>query len=366
VRFRTYGWRWLVLVISVAVLCSLPVLASALPVSVPRLTAEQLRARILASQSIAFSGYAESNATFGLPPLGAFSSVASLLDGTTKMQVWQAAPTRWRVDTLSDASERDMYQLGTATAYTWDSDQQLLTEITGHQSIRLPVAADLVPSTLAIRILDEAGSHPALSILPPRRVAGQAAAGLRITPTDRASTVGEVDIWANPDTGMPLLIELFARGTSKPALQSQFFQVTPWHPDASLLTPRHTQSTEFTVTTANDFKSVLSNLLGRPLPATLDGRARTSTPVPGTAVYGSGLAPFAVLAIRGAHNLIDDAISAGATPFTTQFATGASASAPLVNIVVVSETGSPSVFLLAGLVSRTVLMRAALQLVAES
>ncbi|MFI5242221.1 MAG: ArsA family ATPase, partial [Gemmatimonadales bacterium] len=43
--------------------------ASALPVSVPTLTPSQLENRILGSQRLSFSGYAESNATFRLPPL---------------------------------------------------------------------------------------------------------------------------------------------------------------------------------------------------------------------------------------------------------------------------------------------------------
>lgn len=357
------SWRWLAVAAGVAVLCSLPVLASALPVSVPSLSAARLRARILASQSISFTGYAESNATFGLPPLGAFSSVADLLDGTTKMEVWQASPARWRVDTLSDASERDMYQAGNATQYTWDSQQELLTEITGQQAIRLPVAADLVPTALAVRIIQQAGSRATFATLPPRRVAGQDAAGLRITPTDPSSTIGQVDIWANPDTGLPLLVDIIARGGGKPALESQFFQVSPWHPRNSLLTPRRVPGTGFTITSANDFRSVLSNVLARPLPTTLDGRAETSMPVFGIGVYGTGLARFAVLAIRGGRSLVDDAISAGATQFTDQFSAGAYASAPLVNLVLIHEPYSHTVFLLAGLVSRTVLMRAALDLV---
>jgi hypothetical protein len=80
----------------VAALCCLPVLASALPASVPALTPRQLENKILASQRLSFSGYAESDATFGLPPLPAFASVTPLLDGITRMRVWQAAPDRWR------------------------------------------------------------------------------------------------------------------------------------------------------------------------------------------------------------------------------------------------------------------------------
>lgn len=357
------GWRWLVVTAGVAALCVLPALASALPVSVPALSTGQLKARILASQSMSFDGYAESDATFGLPPLGAFSSVADLLDGVTKMEVWQASPDHWRVDALSDASERDEYQEGPSLEYTWDSQQQLLTAITGQPSIRLPVAADLVPAALGVRLLKEAGSHATLSLLPPRRVAGQAAAGLRIVPSDPASTIGHVDIWANPDSGLPLLVDITARGASNAALETQFFQVSPWRPTASVLTPVRTAGSGFTVTSANGLSSELNNLFFRALPAWLDGRARTSVPVPGADVYGTGLAAFAVLAIRGGDGLVGDAISAGATPFSTANAEGAYASAPLINLVVVNKTGRHTAYLLAGLVSRTILMKAAVQLV---
>jgi len=160
-----------------AVLCCLPVLASALPVSVPRLTARQLESRIIGSQRLAFAGYAESDATFGLPPLPAFSSVTPLLDGVTRMRVWQAAPDRWRVDTLSDTGENDTYQVGGST-FVWDSGEQLLTGIYGPQTVRLPRAADLVPAALAVRIINEAGPDATVSLLPPQRLAGQSAAGV--------------------------------------------------------------------------------------------------------------------------------------------------------------------------------------------
>ena len=103
--------------------------------------------------------------------------------------------------------------------------------------MRLPRAADLVPPTLAARVLAEAGPQARFSLLAPVRVAGQSAAGLRVTPADPASTVGQVDIWAAPASGLPLMVEIFGRGSGRPALESQFFQVSPWRPDPRVLTP---------------------------------------------------------------------------------------------------------------------------------
>ena len=128
--------RWAVVAAGLALLCGLPVIASALPVSVPALTAGQLRARILASADEPYAGYAESDATFGLPGLAGLTGLTALLDGVTKMRVWQAAPARWRVDVLSDAGERDTYQLSGCRSYIWDSGNELLTEVRGRQTFR--------------------------------------------------------------------------------------------------------------------------------------------------------------------------------------------------------------------------------------
>lgn len=348
------------MVTGVAVLCCLPLLASAVPASAPNLTPKQLENRILGSRNLSFSGYAESNATFGLPPLPAFSSVTPLLDGVTRMRVWQAAPDSWRVDTLSDAGENDTYQYGDAT-YVWDSGEQLLTGIYGAEVIRLPRAADLVPAALAVRIIDEAGPGATVSLLPPQRVAGQSAAGLRIALASPRSTIARADIWASPRTGLPLLVEVFGRGSGRPALQTQFLQAGPWTPDDSVLIPHPGPGTGFTTTTPANFAGVLKNLDDELLPGTLDGLARQRSPVPQIGVYGSGLTAFAVLTFRRGtgEDLLDTALDAGATPLNFSGGTGAVASAPLINLVLVHPSASPDTFLLVGLVSRTTLEQAA-------
>jgi hypothetical protein len=360
------GWRWLALLTGVAVLCCLPVLASALPASVPKLTAAQLENRILGSQRMSFSGYAESNATFGLPPLPAFSTVTPLLDGVTRMRVWQASPDRWRVDTLSDAGENDAYQAG-SNAFVWDSGEQLLTGIYGPQVLRLPRAADLVPPALAIRIINEAGPRAKLSLLPPRRLAGESAAGLEITPASPQSTVARADVWASPGTGLPLLVEVFNRGSAQPALETQFLQAGPWTPDTSVLTPQRGPGTGFTTTTPSEFAGVLQNLDDEVLPASLAGFARQPSPVPQIGVYGSGLTAFAVLTFRRdtGGQLLGDALDAGAAPLSYGDGTGAVASAPLVNLVLVHPYRSPDTFMLVGLVSRAALERAGAELAAK-
>jgi len=350
----------------VAVLCCLPVLASALPVTVPALSPRQLESRILGSQRLSFSGYAESDATFGLPPLPAFSGVTPLLDGVTRMRVWQAAPDHWRVDTLSDTGENDTYQIGDDT-FVWDSGEQLLTGIYGPEVIRLPRAADLVPSALAVRIIEEAGANAKLSILPPQRMAGQSAAGLAVRPASPQSTIAQADIWAAPATGLPLRVEVFGRAAAQPALETQFLQAGPWTPDESVLTPQRGPGTGFTMTTPSQFAGVLQNLDNEVLPGSLAGFAREPAPVPQIGLYGSGLTAFAVLTFHPGtgDQLLGDALDAGATQLTFSDGDGAVASAPLVNLVLVHPYASPDTFLLVGLVSQNVLEEAAKVLAAK-
>jgi hypothetical protein len=359
--------RWALVAGGVALLCVLPVVDSALPVTVPRLTVSQLRARILDSPR-SYAGYVESNATFGLPALSGFGSVTSLLDGVTRMRVWQASSDRWRVDVLSDVSERDTYQTPHGL-YIWDSGTELLTEVLGRYPVRLPRAADLVPPSLALRLLREAGPRARVSELPPRRVAGVAAAGLRIIPDDRASTVEHIDVWADPATGLPLQVEVFGQDDGQPALETQFLQVSSWHPAPAVLTPQRGPGTTFTQTDAADLSGALGDLGPVILPATLAGRARVATPIGfgQVGIYGRGLATFAVLQLSGSTGLrlISAARYDGGVSLKVRHGTGVVVSTRLITTVLLHPNAAAGTFVLAGFVDRQVLERAATQLAAE-
>jgi hypothetical protein len=357
----------------VALLCALPVLASVRPVSAPAVSADQLRSRILASGNLSFSGYAESNATFGLPSLPGLSDVTSLLDGVTRMQVWQASPSRWRVDVLTDTGERDTYQ-DPGSSYVWDSGSELLTKIIGRPSLRLPQASDFLPPALAMRLLREAGSTARLTVLPPRRVAGRAANGLRVVPADPASTVGRIDIWADAATGLPLNIQVTGRGARQPALETQFFQVGRWTPERSILAPQRGPGTGFTTANASSLAGELNHLAPIVLPVKLAGRPVRFVPelLP-LGLYGQGLSTFAVLGLGGSTGLrlLSGAQTAGGTPLSTADGTGVLVVSPLVTVVLMRRDvpsagpGSGVTFLLAGLVNRTVLEQAAATLVSR-
>jgi hypothetical protein len=200
-------------------------------------------------------------------------------------------------------------------------------------------------------------------VIAPVRVAGRSAAGLRMTPADPQSTVGRVDIWADPSSGLPLMVQVFARGAGRPALQSLFFQVSSWRPDPRVLTPALSGGAGFTVTSASTLAGALSNLGLVSLPAELAGRIRLPVQPGFEAVgaYGGGLATFAVLGVRGSsgRRLIPDAVKAGGVPLVIAGGGAAEISAPLLNAVIVRPPGSFVTFLLAGTVSTRLLEQAA-------
>jgi hypothetical protein len=370
---RRLGWRWAVVAGGLAVLCALPAAAQVLPVRAPAATTAQLRSRILNSGRIPYSGYAESNATFGLPPLPGLSDVTSLLDGVTRMQVWLASPSNWRVDVLSDTSERDTYQQS-RSSYVWDSGNELLTRIVGHSTVRLPQAADFLPPSLASRLVREAGPTARLSVLAPRRVAGQATNGLRVVPADPASTVDHIDIWTATGDGLPLDVQIYARGTRQPALETHFFQVGRWRPDQKVLTPQRGPGSGYTTATASSLAGELDHLAPVLLPVRLAGQhVRIIPDLLPIGIYGRGLSTFAVLAIGGSagQRLLSGARTAGGTPISTPNGTGVAVSSPLVSVVLMHRD-SPSrpsfdeTYLLAGLATRQTLEQAAATLVSRA
>ncbi len=348
--------------VGTAAVCALPVLINALPVAVGRpADAAQLRARILASANVPYQGYAQSNGALGIPTLHELSDVTAMLDGTTRMRAWQASATRWRVDALSDAGEHDTYRAPGGT-FAWDSGSELLTEVTGTEAIRLPRAADLVPPALGLRLLRDAGSGARISALPAQRIAGRTVPGLRLVPTDPETTIGHVDIWADPGNGLPLQVEVAGRG-GQVMMTSRFMQVNFSRPASQVLTPAHGPGSGFSKTPAADIAGAIGNLDDEQLPDALAGRRRVPPPAAfrEIGIYGDGLSRFAVIAVRGRTGLRDlrSTRDNGGTPLTFKGGFGVQVATPLITVVLVHPYNSFDTFLVAGLAKPQLLVRAA-------
>src|ERR1035438_8427084 len=116
-------------------MCALPAVA---------ISSATLRARILASVSVPYEGYAESTVNLGLPELPDLQDVSTLFDGSTDQYAWYRSPGSWRAAVITGAGESDTYQSGQQT-YQWDYGHNVLTRIVGAQPVRLPRAAALRP-----------------------------------------------------------------------------------------------------------------------------------------------------------------------------------------------------------------------------
>ncbi|MEU8632949.1 hypothetical protein AB0C38_12325 [Amycolatopsis sp. NPDC048633] len=355
--------RWAVVAAVAAVLVSVPSVVAALAPAGEQVDAGRLRELVLASAARPYQGYAESDGSLALPELPNLAPVTALFSLRTPMRAWYAGPDRYRVDILGTAGEHDVYRLPDGE-YTWDYGDNTLTELIGDPGVRLPRAGDLLPPELARRILQAAKGDP-VSALPGRNVAGVAASGLRLVPADPATTIGRVDVWADPVTGVAVRVEVAARGQQAPILVTEFQQLEQTTPVVEA--PRPVLGSGFTVASAPDVSNALGALGQVPLPATLAGRPVVSSKfggVEGAALYGTGLAAFAVIAVpRAVGNAASDAAGkAGAVQTRLPAGTVVQLSITPLSLAIVRASAFRRSYLLAGTVTPDVLKTVAEEL----
>jgi hypothetical protein len=379
VSLRTAGrpvrgaWRrWAIVLAGTVLLGTIPAVLAALPVQGSTVSAAALRDRILASASVPYQGYAESTANFGLPQLPDLQDVSTLLDGTTDQYVWYRSPAYWRAEDVTLTGETDTYTDGGVT-YLWDYSHNLLTQVVGAQPVRLPRAADLLPPPLARRLLGIAGTAGRISRLPSRRVAGVDAAGLQVIPADASTTIASIDIWADPRTGLPVEVQLTARGSTSPVLTSTFFELKQASPTLDAVTPHPAPQIGVTTTRLPDVDNVLNgdgdgDGDGTPFPAALGPAPHVPLPgsPPGVAVYGTGLSRFVLLPLpRGeGASAYNAAVGAGAQLVSLGGSAGpatigAVIRTPLLTVLLVTAGFRHTTFVFAGAVSPALLENAA-------
>jgi hypothetical protein len=345
----------------VVLVCALPAIIGAWPVPDSSLSAAALRARILRSADVPYQGYTESNVDLDLPSLPDLANVSALLDGITDQYAWYRSPGHRRADIITETGETDTYQTSQGT-FQWSYSANLLTHIVGAQPVRLPQASDLLPPALALRLLGFASSATRISRLPSQRVAGVDAAGLRLT------TIGAVDIWADPASGLPVEVDLIGQGSSQPILVTRFLELNETRPSLAVVTPDPAPGVGITTTRLPDISGIL-NRFGPPLPGQIAGMNRVPAPsgLQDVAAYGSGFSRFAVLPLpnRVGQSALNAAEDAGAGGISLSGGTGALIDTPLLTVLLAqSQSGGP-VFLLTGAVTPTLLIRAGSDLLTE-
>ena len=380
-RRRAYrGWvsvvardarrRWLLVGAGVVALCLLPAIVAVLPARAGQTDPVRLRAAMLASATLPYQGYVDVQARMDVLDLPDLGEVAGLFGGTSRLRAWYASPQAWRVAVLEPTGERDIYRTARGT-YQWDFERNLVTEVVGDVPVRLPWAADLLPPDLARRLLATAGEEEAAAVttIDTRRVAGVAAPGLRLRPSDADTTIGQVDVWADPATGLPLQVEVTGRGGRTPLIRSRFVEVSRSRPAADALRPPQPASAGFTTTSEPDVLAAIASAVSAVgLPVSLAGRPRIPSTaglfsVGGVAGYRTGLSRFVVIALpRGYGQRTLQAVEdAGGAPVRFDGGHGFEIAVPLLSTLVVRRDGDrpgPRTFLLAGTVTSAVLREA--------
>ncbi|MFC4911525.1 hypothetical protein [Actinomadura gamaensis] len=314
--------RWAVVVAFVAALCATPVALAAIPApSSGRAPAELLR-RALASGGRAHEGLIEVSGSLGLPDLPGLDETTGPLHGTSRLRTWYDGARRWRVAELSTTGERDYLTNGDSLD-VWDYERNQLTRIVGRPAVRLPNASDLTPPSLGRRLLGLVRAHDKVTALKARRVAGRPADGVRVTTSDQETTIGAVDLWLDPSSGVPLEVHVLARGATRPALSTRFLEFAARRPAAAEVAPRPARGLMRGTVDAPDLLSRLVTFTNLRLPDTLAGRAA----MPGTASvasirgYQGGFASLAVAPLppHYGQRLVGAAQDAGAaiTPLRT-------------------------------------------------
>lgn len=287
--------RWSVVLAVAVVVVAAPLLPRLLPVDDTDVAAATLLDQVRASADVGHSGYAETEGSVALPVGEDLGDVGELLAGTTRLRVWWQDEDAWRVDRLLPTGERDLVHAGPVTvAYDYEDADAVVTE---DPEIRLPRAPDLLPPALARTALEDAADAE-VERIDPRRVAGVDAAGLRYTPPAGRTTVARVDVWADPASGLPLRVEVTARGSGDPDVVSTFEEVEVERPADERVRLRPSADVEVQQADTLDIADAAGRYAPFLVPEELAGLPRRTRTDGAAGVYGAGVSRFIAVPLR--------------------------------------------------------------------
>lgn len=196
--------------------------------NLPSRTPAQLLASLSSDAKVPpLTGTVVESASLGLPQLpqaaGDPSSMTSLLTGSHTVKVYYQDATHYRLAVPQPQSELDVIADG-SKLWLWQSSKNEVNELTppagrlGSAQAKLPTAA-LTPQQAANQVLQAVGATTLVSVQDNQMVAGEPAYQLVLAPKDSRSLVGKVVIALDGKYGVPLRVQLFAKGSASPAFQ---------------------------------------------------------------------------------------------------------------------------------------------------
>ena len=211
--------------------------------NLPSRTVQQLLVDLQSARLDAGSGTVIEHADFGLPALpdgvGGDGSAQfdSLIVGAHTLRVWYDGPTSTRIALVGALGESDVTHSG-SDLWIWSSADNTATHMTVP-----PIPTGIAPTSLPSAITPSAVATDILSALTPTTsitsgssttIAGRPSYELVIAPKDTASLVASVHIAIDADRHIPLQVQIYAKGTAKPAFEIGYSQISFAKPDPSV------------------------------------------------------------------------------------------------------------------------------------
>jgi outer membrane lipoprotein-sorting protein len=225
--------RWAVpgtaVAVTAAAVAALQIPAAQASPSLPARTPAQLLASISGDAKVPpMTGTVVETASLGLPQLpqtGNPSSLASLLTGSHTVKVYYQDEDHFRLAIPQPESETDVVADG-SRLWLWQSSSDSVTEFVPpadqgkvkHSEPKLP-QAPLTPQQAANQVLAAVGKTTLVSVQANVMVAGEPSYQLVLAPKDQRSLVGKVVIAVDGKYGVPLRVQLYAKGAGSPAFQ---------------------------------------------------------------------------------------------------------------------------------------------------
>ncbi|TQJ39524.1 outer membrane lipoprotein-sorting protein [Arthrobacter sp. SLBN-112] len=253
---RRVWLRWLPAIAAPLVIAA-GALAGSLPAGasnpLPAKTPAQVLELAASHQVHTFSGTVEQSAELGLPELpatgkpsapaaaGSAASVIELLSGKHTARVYLDGKDNARVQVMDQLAERDIVRHG-SDVWFYSSKDNTAAHLTLPEHAQDPSRSDghhmaagmPTPAELAQKFLAKIDPTTAVSVGPDVSVAGRAAYNLLIEPRTDATLVGRVAIAVDGENGMPLSVQVTARGADNPAFRSGFTSLSLDAPDQSV------------------------------------------------------------------------------------------------------------------------------------
>jgi outer membrane lipoprotein-sorting protein len=225
--------RWALPATAVAVtaviVAGLQIPAAQATPNLPARTPAQLLAELSSDAALPpLTGTMVEATSLGLPQLpqaGSPTSLSSLITGSHTIKIYYQDARHFRLAIPQPESEIDVIRNGSA-AWLWNSTENSVTKFelpTGSGKAeqvksKLPTPP-LTPQQAANAVLRAVGKTTVVSVEANVMVAGEPSYQLVLAPKDDRSLIGKVTIAIDGKYGVPLRVQVFAKGATSPAFQ---------------------------------------------------------------------------------------------------------------------------------------------------